>query len=61
MVAVEGVAPGCCGGGGAEKDKVVGVLVADLRGGDELAEEVVDAHGREGFLVALGGEGGLKD
>ena len=61
VVAVEGDAPGAGGGGDAEEDEVVRVLVADARGADELAEEVVDAHGGDGFGVAFGGEGGAED
>lgn len=45
VVVVEGVVLGCCGGGGVEEDKVVGVFVVDFWGGDEFVEEVVDVYG----------------
>ena len=40
VVAVEGDAPGAGGGGDAEEDEVVRVLVADTRGADELDKNV---------------------
>lgn len=53
MVAVEGPAPWTVRGGVAEEDEVVRIFVHDLRGFDELAEEVVDAHRRDGLFVTF--------
>ena len=61
MVAVEGPAPGPGSGRTAEESEVVGEFVHDAWGFEKFAEEVVDAHCADGFVVAFWGEGGFED
>ena len=63
VVAVEEPAPGfvLLWRGGAEEEEVVGVLVHDFGNVADFAQEVVDSHRGEGFLVSFGREGGFED
>lgn len=60
VVPVEAEPPGRGLGRRAEQHEVVAVLVHDPGRAHQLAQEVVDAHRRDGFRVALGAQRGFQ-
>ena len=58
MVSVQTPAPGLRRRRRAKEEEAVGVLVHDAGERDERAEEMIDAHGGDGFGVAFFREAG---
>ena len=60
-MAVERPAPGLCRGGFAKQNEVVTEFIHDFCALNQFAEEAVDTHGGDCFLVAFGREGSFED